>query len=977
MSRDLFAELLDEEFGPKPSQRLQASPPLPEKSREIGSTDPTAPTWGGRVLARIEGGAVSLPDEGVTRQGQNPDPHPSSLSPPALDDELERVLAHSCLPSAPRLDLETCACGAERHPRERFCDLCRRTRGEPSAVEKAVRRWKDLGTPSISSYVRQFGCPCACHKGPEIEAYGRRALATGTGDVPDLVKTLHLPSELEAAVAGLAIQEAVPKLVRSCRYTTCFCPGAPLSVSFQPESPRAFEDERLALEAAAEGDTRRRDAISCAQLRTRQALSGISSRPVPGVQERKTALPGLLPPMGPVRPPEGPALTGPTTWCGCGCHEEAEPCACACHVPECCLVDDARKPHEERGLAFAGCTCREHDATKCGWRKSWKKQKACACAKPGPGTRRPKQKPHTAEQKARRTCAALEPPPQAIPPTCTCACHVGGCCTERDGSRNPHDGSSMFGACPCAEHDPAACSLKRLGPRILAEKIDTLHVSYHLQFSDELRATLKEKLIEAREGPREYVTIKLPGSEVVWRVHGTGAGRFFSFRLSNEYADLLISNIRHARAAQLRFELRAAFLWERELEGAWGWADEIATGVNVSPVQPKAVLTRIDLCVDTRGVDFARAVRDDFVMRARRRTRHNGRSSAGDTCTGCAGTGVCKSCQGTGVLSDESPPEDEVSLDEHASGLRVSGFSFGHAGIVSRVYDKTREIREKSKDKKWLYLVWATRGWVATEPVWRVEVQIRRETLTELVGKTDAQDLKDSKAPLAQKLRGTALAKPTVCAVDGVRELMSDRARGQLALDTLDGCRDAIAAIWGYAVGGTKGHTAWFKWTTPNPEDGRRSRWDARPEWKIIQRADWGRMEAFELVREHHRDARFNVLLPQFVGLTRALAAVAGRVTTQAGQAIGEDGSVVNVTGEREPTATDFEGHAERYVLKNWTREGEGFGEAWWRNVNLSRIERGLEGYLLETDEEWRKRQKAKTERKREKKAKQLALVSS
>jgi hypothetical protein len=265
-------------------------------------------------------------------------------------------------------------------------------------------------------------------------------------------------------------------------------------------------------------------------------------------------------------------------------------------------------------------------------------------------------------------------------------------------------------------------------------------------------------------------------------------------------------------------------------------------------------------------------------------------------------------------------------VDEHASGLTVSGFSFGHSGIVARIYDKTREIREKSKDKKWLYLVWGEKGWVGTETVWRVEVQIRREALGELV---------------------------------------AERTRVKLGLDDLEGIRNALASIWGYAVGGKHGHTAWLKWCVPSEEDARRSRWDAKPEWQVIQRADWGRCEPFELAREHVPQARWDMLLPQWVGLTRGLAALSGPARWKNDRG----------TWDVEPTAGDFERHLDAYVLKRRKSEGGATETAdglWTEWVQEARVERRERLARILTTQETEERLTREADARREKRSRQL-----
>jgi hypothetical protein len=61
---------------------------------------------------------------------------------------------------------------------------------------------------------------------------------------------------------------------------------------------------------------------------------------------------------------------------------------------------------------------------------------------------------------------------------------------------------------------------------------------------------------------------------------------------------------------------------------------------------------------------------------------------------------------------------------QHRKNGKVQTFTFGRDDIVLRVYNKSAEI-EESSGKYWLHLLWGEQ----TENVWRVEWQVRKETL--------------------------------------------------------------------------------------------------------------------------------------------------------------------------------------------------------------------------------------------------------
>jgi hypothetical protein len=304
-------------------------------------------------------------------------------------------------------------------------------------------------------------------------------------------------------------------------------------------------------------------------------------------------------------------------------------------------------------------------------------------------------------------------------------------------------------------------------------------------------------------------------------------------------------------------------------------------------------------------------------------------------------------------------------MQHHYSSLADSGLSFGRDRIVGRIYDKTREIREVSADKKWLYYPWAAAGWVGTETVWRVEIQIRHKALDEFTdAPPDAEKKKRKKKSIAE------LAKEL--APD---ELLGEKIRRKLRLSELSGLRESLASLWGYAVGGAHGHSAWLKWCTPHRTDTRRSRWDPRPEWKLIQEAPWHRFEAFPVTRQQIRDAKFQQLTPQAAGLDKALAALAGPVSES-------DPTLYDAKERklREPTPADFERHKMAYVHSR----SKGYGpshanerETWERAVNESRVERAIEHRrALRTAEVEREELRKDRERRRERQSRTLVAMA-
>lgn len=124
------------------------------------------------------------------------------------------------------------------------------------------------------------------------------------------------------------------------------------------------------------------------------------------------------------------------------------------------------------------------------------------------------------------------------------------------------------------------------------------------------------------------------------------------------------------------------------------------------------------------------------------------------------------------------------AINSYSIDGAFSGWAIGLGGaIAARLYDKTLEIRVSRKD--YLKGLWSQAGWDGEAHVWRLEFQLKRETLSQL-------DLKDF----------------------------------ALVMNNLGG-------IWSYAM------TQWLKLTLPNPDDKTRSRWPVHPLWAALASIDW------------------------------------------------------------------------------------------------------------------------------------------
>lgn len=145
----------------------------------------------------------------------------------------------------------------------------------------------------------------------------------------------------------------------------------------------------------------------------------------------------------------------------------------------------------------------------------------------------------------------------------------------------------------------------------------------------------------------------------------------------------------------LRCEAAGRPLWER----SWGdWVDlarKVAGALAAGAELGAERVSRVDLCCDVEGVDFTGCDEERRAFVTRAKTRSN---------------------------------EEEV-LMRHFKGTRFTGYEFGKSDPRGRIYDRT--LRSQEKGETWLEPVWRKNGWEGGK-VWRLEMQLRRETLREL-----------------------------------------------------------------------------------------------------------------------------------------------------------------------------------------------------------------------------------------------------
>jgi hypothetical protein len=548
---------------------------------------------------------------------------------------------------------------------------------------------------------------------------------------------------------------------------------------------------------------------------------------------------------------------------------------------------------------------------------------------------------------------------------------------------------------------PARVGLATL-TKVVYRGVDSLYWCAHAELNDNLLAALEVEKARARDGER--ILRQLGG--VMWQVGFNSGGRRHPYRLENEFAILgLAKKSREGKTIKtvpaIKLTIKCEFMCEAGVKGAWEWARGFARAIHCGPGEPEEITSRLDMCVDVVGADFGATDIHEFVMRARKVTRHRDGLPDEDF-EGMAESFVKRYATRltdvqedmTGLVADltrfaelraearararlrsqmdswrqakkaapedarawardaarkvvrvkkESEASDTGRIDkpgmravlakafaahagksqdedryagEHFSAREITGYSFGRSEVSMRIYDKTREIREQSRHKTWLYSVWARSGWVASETVWRVEVQLRRDALKELLSRETGAKLDlDSLGRAATP--GKPLEGPASASGDSPEASPRSATTNPTSGLTGSGLLGALPSLWAYMVGGRRGHTAWLKWCVPNPNDKKRANWKIRAEWRIVQEADWGLDKEEPLLRFRVRQARYTALLGQLAGLGTMLSALRG--TMENGQA---------------PDLYDIQADVDRYYRARGTN--------WDTVVNEKRVDAAL-----------------------------------
>jgi hypothetical protein len=289
---------------------------------------------------------------------------------------------------------------------------------------------------------------------------------------------------------------------------------------------------------------------------------------------------------------------------------------------------------------------------------------------------------------------------------------------------------------------------------------------------------LKEQAQEAEEEiPTRFVFREKP---LLMKAKG---GDGFNWIMHNRMLTVAVNRSSKAQIlAQVR--LSSEYLWRaRDLGSILVEVHQFLISIFGEYIIPH--VSSCDLAVDVTGLDFGsiQDIKQHFVSRA----------------------------QLTGVNPSAIPLDGMIDGPDSIKQRwgRITGLPFGARGgaLSALIYDKTHEIKYKSREKEWFHDLWLSvtdeNGnpvWDGKSPVWRIEVRYKRPALNEMMQ-------------------------------EGVFH----------GIDNAYDLEERLPGLWSYAVGHIGGGEdglpdGWLRYVVPT-EDTNRSRWPVHPDWRVVQSA--------------------------------------------------------------------------------------------------------------------------------------------
>lgn len=285
-------------------------------------------------------------------------------------------------------------------------------------------------------------------------------------------------------------------------------------------------------------------------------------------------------------------------------------------------------------------------------------------------------------------------------------------------------------------------SINQSNTRILRTGVDSLYLSYHGDMHGDAAIRLaKLKQLAQSEKGSESVLAQFKAGDQLLEVLGHGRPPY-TYVLVDGWFRLEVAKADAMQLPMVYGKIASSLLTAMGHDSAVDALGSVISAIGSTDSQPN--VSRIDICADfTTDCLLDQLDELEFVSKARSSSRHR-------------------------VASE------------------FSGFSFAAGSPTSaRLYNKTLEIISKNRPRPDLELQWRQNGWDGVQDVWRLEFQLRRETL---------------------------------------------------AAFKLVPYKDAVAALpdlWKYAT------RNWIRHTLPSSTDTTQSRWLTSPFWKSIQGAEW------------------------------------------------------------------------------------------------------------------------------------------
>lgn len=312
------------------------------------------------------------------------------------------------------------------------------------------------------------------------------------------------------------------------------------------------------------------------------------------------------------------------------------------------------------------------------------------------------------------------------------------CCEDGANPRAHRPQQDNSKGTPSSNTVPSTC-IDSHNTEILRTGVDSLYLSYPGSLAEESAIKLTELKKLAQSGITERISLaQLPLSGHLFEVKDRGRHPFAYILADNHYR-IELARLGANRTPLAHVQLSSEILTLHGVEASVGNLTEIIHNIGIIEDSPN--VSRSDLCVDfVTDFDLASIIDAQWVTRAR-------------------------------------------EFDRYTDQRSFSGWRIGSGSIKARLYNKTLEM--KKKPRPYLEQIYADLGVKPGQDVWRLEFELRRETLRELNVKTFSELMK------------------------------------------------SLSGLWTYCTNN------WLRLCEPSSTDKTQSRWPVMAFWQVLQSANW------------------------------------------------------------------------------------------------------------------------------------------